>query len=181
MSKILTRNFFERSAVSVAKDLLGKKLVRVVNGKKEKYTIIETESYEGYKDLASKSSRGKTLGNLPMFGKPGKLYVYFTYGMHYMLNITTCREGFPGAVLIRGVEGSVGPGRLTKRLLIDKQLNDLDLGKKSGVWIENGDLDKFKIKRTPRIGIDSSGPIWSKKLLRFVLVESQNIKSKKRI
>lgn len=170
MSKILNKSFFDRDSLLVAKDLLGKKLVIVRGSKKEKFTIIETESYGGYKDLASKSHRGQTPGNAPMFGKPGTIYVYFTYGMHWMLNIVCHKQGYPSAVLIRGIEGCSGPGRITKKLGIDKKLNEKILGKKSGLWIEEGNKDIIKIKRTPRIGIDSSGPIWSKKLYRFLLV-----------
>lgn len=168
-NKILKADFFDRSSLKVAKDLIGKKLVRFVDGKTTKYKIIETESYEGFKDKASKSHRGETPGNKPMFGKAGTIYVYFTYGAHWMLNIVCHKDGFPSAVLIRGVEGCSGPGRLTKRLKIDKKINTLSLGKKAGLWIEEGETGTGKIKRTPRIGIDSSGPIWSKKLYRFVL------------
>ena len=168
--KVLKSDFFNRKSIYVAKDLIGKYLVRIHDGKVRRYKIIETESYGGFNDKASKSHRGLTPGNAPMFGKPGMLYVYFTYGMHWMLNITCDREDYPGAVLIRGVEGIIGPGRITKRLEIDKRLNNLPFGKKSGIWIEEEKIvKKIKVKRTPRIGIDSSGPVWSLKLYRFVI------------
>jgi DNA-3-methyladenine glycosylase len=170
MSKILKHDFFNRSSVIVAQELLGKYLVREINGKIERYKIVETEAYEGFKDKASKAHRGQTPGNTPMFSDPSTIYVYFTYGMHWLVNIVCGKPGHPSAVLLRGVEGTVGPGRLTKKLMIDKSLNMKMLGKNSGLWIEEGDKnEKIKIKKTPRIGIDSSGPVWSKKLLRFVI------------
>ena len=200
---MLPKSFFNRSSVLVAQDLLGKILVRKLNGKVQKFKIIETEAYEGLDDKASHASRGKTLRNAPMFAEAGTIYVYFTYGIHYMLNIVCGPKGHPSAVLIRGIallnnssslaslgpslttrEGKnhkqkqlnlIGPARLTKYLEIDKTLNNKKLGKSSGLWIESPKLkignSKLKIIRTPRIGIDSSGPIWSQKLLRFVLVE----------
>ena len=155
----------------MAKDLLGKYLVRSKDGKKKRFKIVETESYGGYKDKASHSSRGKTKRNEVMFDEPGRAYVYFTYGMHYMLNIVCGREGYPAAVLIRGIEGCIGPGRLTKKLEIGKSLNGKVLSKKSGLWIEDSPskISGRAIARTPRIGVDSSGPVWSKKLYRFIL------------
>jgi DNA-3-methyladenine glycosylase len=174
-SKILKPEFFDRNAILVAEKLLGKYLVREIHGKIEKYKIVETEAYEGLKDKASKAHRGQTPGNTPMFAKPGTLYVYFTYGMHWLLNVVCGKEGYPAAVLLRGVEGITGPARLTKKLGIDKSLNLKLAGKEAGVWFEEGLKEnkdirgKFRILKTPRIGIDSSGPIWSKKLYRFVL------------
>ena len=165
-SKTLKAEFFNRNAVIVAKELIGKYLVR--EGALHK--IVETEAYEGLKDKASHASRGQTPRNTPMFGNPGTIYVYFTYGMHWMLNITCGKKGYPAAVLIRGIEGCIGPARLTKKLSIDKNLNNKILGKKSGLWIEDsGPNKKLKIIKTPRIGVDSAGPVWSKKLYRFVL------------
>jgi DNA-3-methyladenine glycosylase len=169
--------------VVVARDLLGKYLVREVDGQNSKqqtaFKIMETEGYEGLKDKASHVSRGQTPRNSPMWEHPGTIYIYFVYGFHYMLNVTCGKKGHPAAVLIRGVEGCVGPGRLTKKLFIDKSLNGKMLGKKSRLWIEErievrgSKLEirksKFKIKRTPRIGVAYAGPVWSKKLYRFVL------------
>jgi DNA-3-methyladenine glycosylase len=114
-----------------------------------KYKIVETEAYVGPKDLASHASRGLTERNKIMFGEPGIIYVYFTYGMHYMLNIVTERKDYPAAVLIRTVEptnsgdakscvSTNGPARLTKALKIDKSFNGLPVyTKKYGLWIEN--------------------------------------------
>ena len=169
--KILKQEFFDRNSIIVAEDLLGKYLAREIEGKIERFKIIETEAYGGLDDKASHAHRGQTPRNTPMFGKPGTIYVYFTYGIHWMLNITCGKIGHPAAVLIRGLEECTGPARLTKKLLIDKSLNNKPLGKKAGLWIEDRVKKESKIKviKTPRIGIDSSGPIWSKKLYRFVI------------
>ncbi len=177
-NKILRSEFFDRNSVVAAKDLIGKYLVREINGKTLGFKIVETEAYEGLSDKASHAHRGRTPRNTPMFGKPGTIYVYFTYGMHWMLNISCGKKGHPAAILIRGVEGSIGPARLTRKLGIDKKLNGKLLGKKSELWVEEhdtntrmktNDTNRIKILKTPRIGIDSSGPIWSKKLYRFVI------------
>lgn len=169
--KILPVSFFSRPTLVVARELIGKFLVRNIAGKEIALMIKETEGYSGYEDMASKAFRGQTPGNTPMFGEPGTLYVYFTYGAHWMLNVVTHKEGYPAAVLIRAAGDVVGPGRLTKALGIDKNLNTKLISKKIGLWFEDRGVvvKKSVIQKTPRIGIDSSGPIWSKKLYRFVL------------
>ncbi|MBN2093882.1 MAG: DNA-3-methyladenine glycosylase [Candidatus Zambryskibacteria bacterium] len=175
---MLKPEFFERSAVEVAKNLLGCLLCVRKNGKVHKSKIIETEAYEGPNDLASHASRGRTPRNEVMFGKPGIWYVYFIYGMYNMLNIVCGKEGHPAAVLIRGVTGFKGPGRLTKSLGIDRGFNGLESCRKIGLWIEAGNwpkihgrekMDNRKIKKLPRAGVDYAGQVWSKKLYRFVL------------
>lgn len=177
MGKRLGIEFFNRSSVSVAKDLLGKYLVREIKGKKESYMIVETEAYEGKEDKAFHAHRGETPRNFPMFGEPSTIYVYFTYGIHWMLNIVCGMKGHPSAVLIRGVDAITGPARLTKNLHIDKSLNGHKLGKKSGLWVEEGKTEsKLKILKTKRVGIDYAGPVWTNKLLRFVLKQEKNEK-----
>src|SRR6185369_3100034 len=106
---ILDSSFFVGSSIAIAKNLLGKYLVRVINGKKYLYRIIEVEAYGGFNDKASHARHGKTERNSAMFQGPGTIYVYFTYGMHWMLNIVCGPVGFPSAILIRGIEGFVGP------------------------------------------------------------------------
>lgn len=172
MNKILGKKFFERPTLTVTKDLLGKYLVRQIGTNITEYLITEIEAYDGFKDKASHASQGMTKRNAPMFGEAGRWYVYFTYGMHWMLNIVTGRENYPAAVLIRGVDGINGPARLTKKLQIDKRFNDKIASFKTGLWIEdnNGQL-KFKIKNLPRVGVAYAGPIWSKKKWRFKLTE----------
>lgn len=170
--KRLPRSFFQRKTLRVAKELVGQYLVRKIENKIVREKITETEAYVGPHDLACHSSKGKTDRNAPMFAEAGTIYVYFTYGMHWMLNIVTEEKDFPAAVLIRGTEKISGPARLTKALKIDKRLNGKKLGKKSGLWFEY-DLKienrKLKIIRTPRIGVAYAGSIWSKKPYRFVL------------
>ncbi len=105
-----------------------------------------------------------------MFWPSGYWYVYFVYGMHEMLNVVTGREGHPGAVLIRGIEGIEGPGRLTKHLSISRALNALPAAPPSGLWIEDRGIriKKSQIQRTPRIGVSYAGE-WALKPWRFVL------------
>jgi DNA-3-methyladenine glycosylase len=171
MAKVLDKKFFNQKTLIVARNLLGKYLVRKIGKKIIREKITEVEAYLGTHDLASHASRGKTPRNEPMFSHAGTIYVYFTYGIHWMLNIVTEERDSPAAVLIRGTENISGPARLTKKLKIDKSLNRKKLGKSTGLWIEDrGESVKPKnILKTPRIGIDSSGPIWSNKKYRFVL------------
>ena len=154
----------------VAKSLLGKYLVRRRGKKIEAYKIVETEAYVGPEDKASHAHRGRTKRNEVMFGESGHWYVYLCYGMHYMLNIVTGPKDYPAAVLIRGVDGVVGPGRVTKLLGIDKTLNGKLASKESGLWIEDrGEkVNLGDIIKTPRIGI-AYAEEWKDKPLRFVL------------
>lgn len=174
MKKVLGPKFFDRRTLTVAQDLLGKFLVRKIGKKEIAFEITETEGYFGFKDQASKARRGKTPGNTPMYAKAATIYVYFTYGMHWMLNIVTEREEYPAAVLIRGAGDVVGPGRLTKFLTIDKKLNGLSLSKKSGLWVEDRGvkIKPSEIKKTPRIGIAYAGEYVSKPW-RFILPPRQ--------
>lgn len=169
MSKVLKKDFFDRSGVEVARELIGCFLVRRINGQIHRFLISETEAYEGPQDMASHASRGKTKRTVVMFGKPAVLYVYFVYGMHWMLNVVTGPEGYPAAVLIRGIENIQGPARLTKALKITGEFTGKLSEKNTGLWFEKGVkvLPRY-IKRTPRIGVAYAGPVWSKKLYRFV-------------
>ncbi|MDE2079310.1 MAG: DNA-3-methyladenine glycosylase [Patescibacteria group bacterium] len=134
MRRTLSAGFFERDARVVAKDLLGKYLVRRIGGppyfskgklkrasKTQAYRIVETEAYVGPHDKASHAYHGRTKRNDPMWGPPGRWYVYFTYGMHYMLNIVTGKDGYPSAVLIRGVEApkNISLIRTNRRIVRD--------------------------------------------------------------
>src|SRR3989344_5331131 len=144
---ILKKEFFERPTLQVAKELLGKFLVRKIGNKKFTFMIIETEAYEGPYDKASHAHKGKTIRNSPMFGKAGVWYVYFVYGMHNMLNIVTGDDGYPAAVLIRGVQPLSnqvakltkldGPAKITKFLKIDRKFNNKPATLKTGLWIED--------------------------------------------
>ena len=187
MSKVLGKVFFNRPTVVVAKDLLGKFLVIKRGRKTEAYMITEVEAYDGHRDKASHAHRGKTKRNFPMFGPAGHWYVYFTYGMYWMLNIVTGEKGYPAAVLIRGIDVAKGPGRLTKKLGINKKYNARLANKKSGLWIEGREWklkgkyiyppshkttenyfqERMKIKKGPRIGVNYAGTYWAKRHLRF--------------
>jgi len=199
--RVLTKTFFNRPVSLVAEELIGKFLVRrlprqsATNLRKfarheVAMMIVETEAYGGSRDLASHARSGKTKRNFPMFEEAGTIYVYFTYGMHWMLNIVTGKKEEPAAVLIRGVlltninlsTSDVdrvdrlvsGPGRLTKALRIDKKLNTKKLGKKSGLWVEDRGvkIKKSDIQKTPRIGVSYAGE-WAKKPYRFVLIKAK--------
>lgn len=182
MGRILGEKFFNRDTKIVAKDLLGKFLIRQIGDKKITVMITETEAYDGFNDKASHAHKGKTKRNEIMFGDPGTFYVYFTYGMYFMLNIVTREKDYPAAVLIRGTNEVLGPGRLTKFLKINKKFNNQKSAIATGLWIEDrparnalrskagGGVKpyKFKIKKTARIGVGYAGPIWSAKKMRFV-------------
>jgi DNA-3-methyladenine glycosylase len=170
MMKMLPKSFFEQKTLLVAKELIGKTLVRKVGNQVIRQTITETEAYVGPHDLACHSSRGKTTRNEIMFREAGTIYVYFTYGMHWMVNIVTEAKDFPSAILLRGTNEVSGPARLTKALSIDKTLNGLKLGKTSGLWIEEGEkISPRKIIRTPRIGVEYAKEGWAEKPYRFLL------------
>ena len=173
MPKMLKNNFFNKPTLEVARNLLGKILVRKYRGKLIKGAVTETEAYFGHNDRASHASRGRTKRNKVMFNDAGRIYVYLIYGMHYCLNIVTEKKEFPAAVLIRGVKvgnlNLAGPGKVTKYFHIDKALNKKPLGQISGLWIEEGiGAKKLKIKSGPRIGVDYAGP-WADRLWRFYL------------
>ena len=174
MRKILTQDFFNRDTSKIARELLGKFLVRKYRGRKIASKILETEAYDGFHDLASHASRGKTHRNRPMFGPPGHWYVYFTYGMHFMLNVVTRERGYPAAVLIRGVSDAAGPGRLTKFFKIDRRFNAKKVRKSSGLWIEDRGVRAKKglVKTASRVGISYAGPYWTKRQLRFFIPKS---------
>lgn len=166
----LTAEFFARDAEQVAEDLIGTVLVREDGGLREAAMILETEAYVGPHDLACHAAKGRTPRTEAMFGPPGHWYVYFVYGMHWMLNIVTGTEGYPSAVLIRGVAGTNGPGRTAKRFGVNRELYGQLADTQTGLWIESRThpLEKQRILRTPRIGVDYAGE-WALKPLRFVL------------
>lgn len=167
----LKKSFFIRPTLIVAKELLGKYLVRRQGARDIPLMITEVEAYDGPNDKACHASCGKTERNKVMFSEGGKWYVYFTYGMHWMLNIVTGPQNYPAAVLIRGTDKVAGPGRLTKYLKIDKKFNGALANKKNGLWIEDRGckIKASEILKGPRVGVDYSGPVWTKKLWRFYI------------
>ena len=181
---LLRQAFFSgKDTVKIAKRLLGKFLVRRYRGKTKKYLIVETEAYNGFKDKASHAHKGKTERNKIMFGPTGHWYVYFTYGMHWMLNIVTRPINYPAAILIRGISKNQrsyprqsasilnGPAKLTKALHIDKNLNGKPVAKKSGLWLEDRGIKipPNKIKKARGMGVVYAGRVWAKKCYRFYI------------
>lgn len=168
--KILDAAFFARPALRVAKDLIGKYLVRNVDGQQLAAMIWETEAYIGPHDKACHAYRGRTGRTGVMFGPPGVWYVYFIYGMHEMLNVVTDAEDYPSAVLFRAAGEWTGPGRLTRAMEIDRRLNGQPANESSGLWIEDrGSISpRKKILRTPRIGVAYAAE-WADKPYRFLL------------
>jgi len=162
---ILDDDFFANDAKHVAQNLVGKYIVRITNKEERRFLITETEAYVGEFDMASHARFGKTKRNSIMYGKYSYFYIYLIYGMYHMLNVVCGKENDPQAVLIRGIEGFNGPGKLTKALNIDMQFNGLKQSKKTGLYFEDSDLS-VKIEVLPRVGIDYAGE-WKDKLLRF--------------
>ena len=178
MGRVLSASFFRRPVLQVARALLGKFLVRRVRGKTVAAMITEVEAYDGPEDQACHAHKGKTARNAVMFGSAGRWYVYFVYGMHWMLNIVMGEKNYPAAVLIRAIGEPFGvaqgkwngPAKLTKALNIDGRLNGALSSKKSGLWIEDWGVvvSRHHIRRTGRIGVAYAGK-WAKKPYRFVL------------
>jgi DNA-3-methyladenine glycosylase len=168
--QILDQQFFARPALTVARELLGKHLVRRWRNAEQAVVINEVEAYVGPHDLACHGRFGRTARTEVMYGPAGHWYVYLCYGMHWMLNVVTDDENWPAAVLIRGAGDFNGPGKLTKGLRIDKRLNGSTAEEPSGLWIEDRGFHvrRSQIQRTPRIGIDYADH-WKDKPYRFVL------------
>lgn len=161
-----------KKTVALARWLLGKHLVRRrPDGGIEARMIVETEAYDGERDRACHARVGRTARTEVMYAAGGVWYVYLCYGVHEMLNLVVGPAGWPAAVLIRGVDGISGPGRLTRALAIDRQLNRQPAGADSGLWIEDrgAPIPAAAIRRTPRIGVDYAGPVWAAKPWRFIL------------
>ena len=156
----IARDFYTRNTIEIAKDLLGCKLVRNINGKLLSGIIVETEAYT-QEDPACHAYKGKTPRALTLFKMPGIAYVYFIYGMYYCFNVVTEKFDVAGAVLIRALEplpplnNTNGPGKLCRELKITKELNEADLTQKgSNLWIEEfKPVKKTEIFTTIRIGI----------------------------
>jgi len=165
----LNSSFYKRDVLFVAPDLMGKTLVRKTNDELLFYTIYEVEAYGGVEDEASHARFGKTSRNSIMFAQGGMVYVYLIYGMYWMLNIVTGAEGHPQAVLIRGVKGLDGPGKVTKALGIDKSFYGEDLANSKRIWVENQET-KPEIIQKPRHGIEYAGEPWKSMPWRYITV-----------
>ena len=189
----LPRRFFARPTLVVARELLGQRLVHNLDGVRLGGLIIETEAYIGQTDLACHARFGLTPRSQVMFGPPGRAYVYFTYGMHWMLNIVTEMKGSPAAVLIRAIhpeEGlpimrarrgpraplarlADGPGKLAQAMGIDKALNGHDLcARGAALFIERAPLvPDGQVLFGPRVGLNNTPEPWKSVPWRMRLTE----------
>lgn len=184
----LPADFYNRPTLTVARELLGCRLVRILEGERLSGLITETEAYIGESDLGCHAKAGKTRRTQVMYGPPGRAYVYFTYGTHWLLNAVTEAEGFPAAVLIRAVEVETGlsrvrsrradvparnltdgPAKLTLAFGIDSQHNNIDLtSTESGLWIEPGiAIPDSRVTNSPRVGLYSVPEPWKSIPWRF--------------
>jgi len=182
------REFFSRSTLEVARDLLGACLVRVENGRRLAGLIVETEAYRGEEDLGCHARAGRTPRTQVMYGPPGHAYIYFTYGMHWLLNFVTEKQDFPAAVLIRALqplEGleviaarragqppprwTDGPAKLTQALGIDGKLNGIDVcAPESSIFVEYGHpVPAASVTTGPRVGLNSVPEPWKSVPWRF--------------
>ena len=162
-------DFYKRDVLEVAPGLIGMLLVvRLPDGSYGKFRIFEVEAYRGEEDRACHAFKGRTKRTEIMYAEGGHVYVYFVYGMYWMLNIVTSTVNEPQAVLIRGVEGFTGPGRLTRGLGIDGSFYGENLAVSGRIWVEDcGNTPGFIT--TPRIGINYAGEPWISKRWRYVL------------
>jgi DNA-3-methyladenine glycosylase len=194
LSPVVEENFYNRPATDVARDLLGMRLVRMLDGIRVSGAIVETEAYAGEHDLACHARAGRTPRTAVMYGPPGRAYVYFTYGMHWLLNAVCLPEGEPAAVLIRAIqpfEGlniiaarrngqppvrwTDGPGKICRALGIDGTLNGSSLTDPSGgLWIEWGEpVSDANISTGPRVGIDTVPEPWKSIAWRYRLTRDK--------
>jgi len=166
--------FYANDPLVVAPRLLGSLLIHnhpnrgLLAGR-----IVETEAYRGMEDQACHASKGQTKRTAPMFGPPGRAYVYLIYGMYEMFNVVTWPEGKPSAVLIRGVEPIAGierttngPGKLTRALHINRSLNQSDLVSGPLIIVPDQTIPTDCMETSPRIGVDYAGE-WAEKPWRF--------------
>jgi DNA-3-methyladenine glycosylase len=183
----ITRSFFQQPTLTVARCLLGTRLVKTERGRRLSGIIVETEAYIGKEDLGCHASRGGlTPRNAALFGPPGATYVYFTYGMHWLLNIVTGPEGFPAAVLVRAMIPAEGRGTMFRRrgghepiaggpamvcqaLSIDGRWNRYDLcEKKSQLFLERAfSIPEEGVTTGPRVGLNTVPEPWKSVPWRF--------------
>jgi DNA-3-methyladenine glycosylase len=174
----LTRAFYDRETILVARELLGKNLVHISDGAERVGRIVEVEAYLGPHDLAAHSARGLTERTKVMFGPPGHAYVYMIYGMYFCMNVVTERAGHASAVLLRAIEPvqnvegrTRGPGLLCRALNINKQLNAHDLLSDDFFIAQPLKSKSFEIVKRPRVGVDYARH-WAKRHLRFYIKDN---------
>ena len=150
----IDNSFYSLDAKEAAQRLVGKIIcLKRLGGETLRMRITETEAYLGEDDTACHASKGKTERNSPLWLAGGHSYVYLCYGMYYMFNVITGAEGDPQGVLIRGVEGYMGPGRFTKYCGIDKSFNCIDMRVSDLLWIEDDGMTP-ELVASARVGID---------------------------
>ena len=164
--RITDRDFFTQDGYILAQQLIGKYICRNIDDKTVRRQITETECYLGSDDTACHAHKGKTNRTKIMWEKGGVCYVYLCYGIHNMLNFISGLENDPQGVLIRGIKGFDGPGKLTKALRIDRSLNGEDLLTSDRIWLEKG--EELSYIATPRIGIGYADEKDRNALWRFV-------------
>ena len=181
MAKHLSRQFYLKPPLVIAKELLGRHLIHQIGRKKYIGKIVETEAYPGPQDLASHARHNKiTPRNLAEYMIGGHIYIYLVYGMYWQLNISTGPSGRPECVLIRAIEPiekacaptcpTNGPGKLCNYLKINQHHYGLDLVTSQKIWLESGEKILTKnIVAAKRIGIDYAGPHWANKKWRFYI------------
>jgi len=160
----LTREFFARDAVCVARALIGARLVREVGGLRRVGTIVETEAYAGPEDRACHARFGRTAARRDLFGPPGHAYVFLVYGMHLCFNVVCASEGEGHAVLVRGVEpdgpGDArgdGPGRVTRALGIGREAGGVDLVTSTALYLAEQAGSPRVVAVSPRVGVGYAG------------------------
>ena len=185
----LPPSFYAQPTLAVARALLGARLVRVLpGGARLSGRIVETEAYSGLDDLASHGRRKPTKRNAPMYGPPGRAYIYVTYGSYWMLNIVTEPEGDPAAVLIRAVEPlegldemaarrpdrpplewTSGPAKLVLAFGITGDMNTTDMTTTDGgLWIEPDEtVPDDRVRTGARVGLNTTPEPWLSLPWRF--------------
>lgn len=162
----LTADFFQREVLDLAQELIGKLIVRQFpDGRLVRFRITETEAYRGEEDLACHANKGRTPRTEVMYQSGGKIYVYLIYGQYWLLNFVSGHTGFPAAVLIRGVENIIGPGRVGRALQLDRSFYGEDLNTSKRIWVED-DGHNSSCNASTRIGVDYAGE-WALKPWRF--------------
>ncbi len=192
---VLPREFYDRPATAVARDLLGALLVREIDGQRVSGLIVETEAYTGLDDMASHGRKHRTPRNTIMYGAPGHAYVYFTYGMHWLLNVVCEPQDHPAAVLLRAIDPQEGqsimaanrpgrpprdwtrgPARLAQALGVAGEQNGLDLTGKRDLWIEAGPpVPDEQVRTGPRIGLGSVVEPWLSMPWRWWVADNPNV------
>lgn len=165
----LDRSFYEQDVLEVAPALIGKILVYKPSALESHYQITEVEAYKGTEDLASHARFGKTTRNAVMFDNGGLLYVYFIYGMYWMLNIVTGKKDIPQAILIRGIAGFSGPGKVARELGVNKSYYAMDLVNSDTIWISDQGYHPA-YRQIPRYGISYASEPWKSMPWRYIMV-----------